>query len=317
MSNTLGTLFIEGETNVCACVNLNLHDACARLSEELYNTVLALVKPVLKRNIMSTASGRPPQLPLKAITAIICRYFDFEEVYADSIKEFPSYDDRNYYFRGESLNAKGCEYVLKLSNPLNINLDEAIGLNSIMKHLSSCGFLTPYPQLSKSGSDAIQLTGAELKVISEDYNKCSLETLSELKVAKSNSGSHEVGDGTGTITNGSFYSGKEESKSNFVYVIRVFSFIPGQLFDDVEKRFLTPGLVYTTGEMLGRLDKELVSSSNGGEGGMEGGWRGDGGGGWRGAIQRRRKSISHSILLHLHRRIFQMKLLNYDIIHGI
>ena len=203
---------------------------------------------------MSTAEGRPPQLPLKAITAIICRYFNFKEVYANSIKEFPSYDERNYYFRGESLNAKSCEYVLKLGNPLAVNLDVAIGLNSIMKHLSSCGFLTPYPQLSKSGSDAIQLTGAELKVISEDFNEY---PPSELKNAKSNS---EVSD---TITNGSFCSGKEESKSSFMYVIRVFSFIPGQLFDNVEKRFLTPGLMYTTGETLGRLDKELmVSSSN-------------------------------------------------------
>ena len=212
---------------------------------------------------MSTAAGRPPQLPLKAITAVICRYFNFKEVFPDSIKEFPSYEDRNYYFRGESLNAKGCEYVLKLSNPLCVNLDVAIGLNSVMKHLSSCGFLTPYPQLSKSGSDTIQLTGAELKVISEDFNESPLETLNELndvteKVsAKSKPRSHEVGD---SITNRSSYSGKEESNS---YVIRVFSFIPGQLFDNVEKRFLTPGLVYTTGEMLGRLDKELmVSSSN-------------------------------------------------------
>lgn len=48
------------------------------------------------------------------------------------------------------------------------------------------------------------------------------------------------------------------SDSKMKYPVYVLSFIPGQIFDHVKKEILTPVLLSELGELLGKIDKELM-----------------------------------------------------------
>ena len=49
---------------------------------------------------MSNAAGRPPSLSSAAVTKLVKEYFCFQHVDEHSVKHLPSYDDRDFYFRG-------------------------------------------------------------------------------------------------------------------------------------------------------------------------------------------------------------------------
>ena len=167
---------------------------------------------------MSVAAGRPPFLSNHDVITLLTNYFNFKKVYESSIKSFPSYRDRTYYFQGEQSDEIVNGYILKLNNPLSTPVEVIDGVNKVMKHLHSRGLLSPCPLVSSTGKDYIKLACDELT--SETGN---IDTINKQK-----------------------------------YTVCVLSFIPGQVFDHVEKKFLTDTLLHEIGESLGKMDKELM-----------------------------------------------------------
>ena len=167
---------------------------------------------------MSVAAGRPPFLSTQQALAAIKKHFIFKEVDESSIKEFPSYRDRNYYFQGECTDESHSEFVFKQSNPLSTTFEVMEGVNAVMKHLHSRSLKTPYPLASKTGSDLIELSKSEL--LGSDDNSAEPECMK--------------------------------------YPVYVLSFIPGEIFDHVSKALLTPKLLFEIGELLGKMDMELM-----------------------------------------------------------
>ena len=96
----------------------------------------------------SAATGRPPSLSRAAVTRLVTKVFPFQHVDQNSVKQLPSYDDRNFYFRGtpEHTPLEGAsaymerEYVLKLNNPLLASYGVLKGINALLYHLHSKGF---------------------------------------------------------------------------------------------------------------------------------------------------------------------------------
>ena len=168
---------------------------------------------------MSIAVGRPPLLSNDMVSTVMTNYFNFKEVSQLSIRSLPSYRDRTYYLRGETYEDSLYEFILKLSNPFSTSLEVIEGVNEVMKHLYSCGLLSPYPLPSKSGKELVVLTSDAL--------------------AKN-------GDQKEGVANG------------LKYPTCVLSFIPGHIFDHVDKVYLTPSLLNEIGVLLGKIDKELM-----------------------------------------------------------
>lgn len=168
---------------------------------------------------MSIAGGRPPSLTTEEASRVITKHFNFKKVYDVSIKAFPSYRDRNYFFEGECVDEPTKEFVFKLSNPLSTSVDVMEGVNEVMKHLHSKSMLTPYPLCSRRGKDLVQLTNTQLKKEDDTVDKNSMK-----------------------------------------YPVYVLSYIPGKIFDEVNKKHLTPALLYEVGELLGKMDKELMNN---------------------------------------------------------
>lgn len=164
--------------------------------------------------------GRPPLLSTQEASEIIKKHFNFKKVNELSVKSFPSYRDRTYYFQGENPDESYHEFVFKLSNPLSTSLDVMEGVNEVMKHLNSHSLLSPYPLASHTGKELIELSSAELL-----YNTDHIQS---------------------------------DQKKKMKYPVYVLCFIPGQIFDHVDKAILTPALLSEVGELLGRIDKELM-----------------------------------------------------------
>lgn len=142
-----------------------------------------------------------------------------------SIKAFPSYRDRNYYFQGDYTDHPKNSFVFKLSNPLSTSFEVMESVNHVMKHLHSRSLMSPYPLATQTGEDLIQLSSAQLKESEVD----SIE-----------------------------YQVSNEGTDIMNYPVYVLSFIPGHIFDQVDKRHLTPALLCEVGELLGKIDKELM-----------------------------------------------------------
>ena len=173
---------------------------------------------------MSQALGRPPPLSGEAVCKLICKHFNFKKVAENSVKSFPSYDDRNYYLCGEPWNADGSEFVLKLNNPSHASYQVVKGINNVLLHLNSCGFnfSLPCPLLNSAGLNILELSAAELA------------------------------EGDTSLSMSSW-----NPDPSMRYPVRVLSFIPGDLFDNAEKKFLTPTLMYEAGVTFATIDKEL------------------------------------------------------------
>lgn len=196
---------------------------------------------------MSVCGGRPPELFNKDVSRVVCKYFNFTSVREDLIKSFPSYEDRNYYFIGSNDDYKDGEFILKLSNPHGILIEELQGINDLMNHLKSCGLSLTYPLPSQTGADIVSLSHAEL--IAED--------LSGIQSLSPTNKENEVN--SMEKSNGMDASGQlPEPQNGLTYYMRVLAFVPGKLFHYVEKTCLVPSLMYEYGEMLGRMDKEMM-----------------------------------------------------------
>ena len=125
-----------------------------------------------------------------------------------------------------------------------ISFKETEALACLMKHLDSCNlkFSTPSPVTTKEGRNVIQLSSKELMVVT-DEQLCSSPTGTCVDSSKMNNAiiSNE---GVGDV-------------ENLSYHISVVSFIPGCVFDSIDKTLLTSAMLFQVGEMFGIVDKEL------------------------------------------------------------
>lgn len=170
----------------------------------------------------SAPAGRPPELSSETVAILVKENFPFSEVDEISVKQLPSYDDRNFYFRGrlevDEIRTEVQEYVAKVSNSL-MSCELLDGLNAVMYHLRGKGFHCPSPLLSRKG--------ASVEVVSEN---------------------HLVGEEQ---------DGKQEQRT---FCIRIFTYIPGEVMDKIDKAHLTPSLCYDIGKYIGRMDAALQVS---------------------------------------------------------
>ena len=214
----------------------SIHDCIVAIAKQVFTC--SVVITLLTATVMSVAAGRPPNLSKEALSHVVRTYFNFSSVHEESVKIFPSYTDRNYYFEGECLDGGGPEFVLKLYNPLCSSLSELKGINEIMNLIQSCGIIPQRPQNSRAGPDVIELYHRELLM---DNTSNKRVTSVKEKVA--------LKDGPGLSI----------SAELFCYA-SVLSFAHGEMFDHVEKEYLIPDLLHEIGVMLAKMDKELMVS---------------------------------------------------------
>ena len=195
------------------------------------------VTTCLQRIMSSNAAGRPPSLSSAAVAKLVKEHFYFQHIDEQSVKQLPSYDDRNFYFRGivapelaanisSSMPSDG-EYVLKLNNPLLASYDVLKGINDLLNHLRVKGFTKcNQPLAGREGGDLLKITKDKL-----------LEYDSHLEPA-------ENVDQSGKCT----------------FFLRVLTFIPGECFDKIDKNCLTPRLLYDVGHCIGSAEAILQVS---------------------------------------------------------
>ena len=146
------------------------------------------------------------------------------------MKQCPSYDDRNFYFRGTVTDAfvhsckqprqgkigpRDVECVLKVNSTAFLPYEVISGSNRIMNHLKRKGIRCSYPLTSRHGRQ--------------------IELCSEGRL----------------VQNESRVDGERE------FGLRVLAFLPGELMDEIDRSFITPGLLYETGKYIGNLDAAL------------------------------------------------------------
>ena len=187
---------------------------------------------------MSCSAGRPPALCRAAVVKLVKEFFWFESVDEQSVKEFPSYDDRNFYFRGtletvtraadpaDGMDAASSltphaqpklegEYVLKLNNPLFASYEVLLGTNSLLNYLHANGCTRCIrPLVGRAGADVLEIT--KEKLMDYESNSDLIEKIAESK-----------------------------------FFMRVVTFIPGECLDTVDKHHLTPRLLYDVGSCVG------------------------------------------------------------------
>ena len=149
------------------------------------------------------------------------------------MKQCPSYDDRNFYFRGTladtfvhcdneikqgKIGAGDVECVLKINSTAFIPYELINSLNCIMNHLKGKGIECSYPLMSKHGK--------QIEVCSEN----------------------------GLLKN---ENSRKRIDNEREFGVRVLAFLPGEMMDEIDKRFVTPRLMYETGKYIGNLDAAL------------------------------------------------------------
>ena len=190
----------------------------------------------------SVSAGRPPSLSNAAVAKLVKDFFLFQAVDELSIKQFPSYEDRNFYFRGTleapteraaaeigkpAANTFEGEYVLKLGNPLFASYEVLKGTNALLNHLHANGCTRCIrPLIGREGANVFVIAREKLR---EHYDS-TLE-LSE-KMVEPN------------------------------VHLRILTFIPGECFDEVDKHHLTPRLLYDLGQCMGSANTVMQVLQN-------------------------------------------------------
>jgi len=146
------------------------------------------------------------------------------------VKEFVSYDDRNFYLRGAlpdhsnkhdsgGPQEKESEFVLKILNHADSeNISYVNAQNEIMLHLNKHGFACPVPAKSLDGEYTVEC---------------------ELKSSE---------------TEGDKGKADEQETPLRVYAVRLLSFVPGKLVKDVQ---CTPDLLFDLGRYVAKMNKAL------------------------------------------------------------
>ena len=183
---------------------------------------------------MSKSSGRPPLISDTSFINLVHECYDFKHVNESSVKRLPSYYDANFYFRGtvrnsdkgegtdctRSINDTEEEFVLKILNTFN-TYERVVGLSALWTHLQMKGLDYTRQLMNKRRSTVTTLTMQELLKLETD-------------------GPHRA-----------------ELKKSAVFSIRVMRFVPGEIFDKVDKKHLTPKLMYEVGAFIGKVDTAL------------------------------------------------------------
>ena len=168
---------------------------------------------------MANAFVRPPELEGSIVTKLVLAVFPFKEVEESSVKQLPSYEDRNYYLTGvtEDYGRDGNrlerEFVLKISNSLK-DIEIKMGLNAVMSHLHQQGFECPQPLSSRNGKG--------------------VEILSKKQLLAGDPGANE-GEGP-------------------KFCVQLLTFIPGKTMEGIP---FTPRLAYEAGRYVGSVDAVL------------------------------------------------------------
>ena len=164
---------------------------------------------------------RPPLLGKEDAISLIMDYFPFKSVSPTSLKQLPSYEDRTFYFEGETElsldHSVRKPFVLKISNK-TCGHDVITGQNAVMLHLTARGINCCRPILCRGGQYLEMLK-------------------TEVLLSK---------------TDGRCVEGNEAE-----YAVRVLQYIPGEQMSRVEKRYLTPQLLYCVGNHVAKINIAL------------------------------------------------------------
>ncbi len=160
----------------------------------------------------------------ETLAKLVSELYPFTAV--EAVKQLPSYEDRNYYFRattekkGEG-QGEGEEFVLKLFNSV-VFTDRTVveGLNSLLAYLNRRGLTgVAYPIPSRAGLEVEEVSVRRLT------------------------------------------PEREEEKGEGTFLLRVMNYIPGEMFDHIDKVHVTPRLLYDIGKYAGRMDSLLQVNS--------------------------------------------------------
>ena len=188
---------------------------------------------------MSASAGRPLALRNPALVKLIRNLYNFMHIDENSITNFPSFNDQIYYFRGiptplqnlndvpngivsECVNIEGVqvdEFIFKIFNSSFTPLKHAEGYSAIWTHLLSKGFDYTEQIVTKQGRTLATVTAQELSQFETEAS--------------------QIHDG------------------DTPFAVRVMKYIPGELFDNVDKKYLTPRLMYNVGAFVGKVDAAL------------------------------------------------------------
>ena len=201
---------------------------------------------------MSKSAGRPPALCNASLVKLVHHLYDFLHIDVNSVQSLPSYNDRNYYFRGiqtsvhrprpinstevslpnvdekqqltggDSGSVEIREFVLKIFNSLHTTVNTVRGISAIWSHLQSKGFNYTKQLVNRQGSLIASLTVQELSKFEDEVSKS-----------------------------------VEFENGDLSCAVRVMRYIPGELFDKVDKKYLTPRLMYDVGALIGKVDAVL------------------------------------------------------------
>ena len=104
---------------------------------------------------------RPPELKACILAKLVVALFPFEEIAEHSVKQLPSYEDRNYYLTGTTVKGAVEEFVLKISNSIR-DIETQEGLNAVTSHLHRQGFVCPQPVPSREGAVLLKMSKQQL-----------------------------------------------------------------------------------------------------------------------------------------------------------
>lgn len=223
---------------------------------------------------------RPPALSPQAIATLIKDTFPFDDIEEDSIKELVSYNDRNYYFRGNRkpsylecsfspsilkqkvFKLSPNEYVIKIMNQTISSTREVInGLTSMKKFLYSRGLNVPYPITSLQGPELVMLTKSQVlayetkveKQLSCCNNDPTVINNEDAVILLDSETSIPIDEGI-VIHTPREESVLDEPSDTIQYCVRVLTFLPGEILHEVPQ---TPSVFFKVGEYLGHLHSEL------------------------------------------------------------
>ena len=189
------------------------------------------------------ANASPPAVDCKTAVALITKLFPFKRISIDSLKQLPSYSDRNIYFEGvrETIDGNRDQdeepFVLKLLNASLFTPEVIEDLNAVMVFLRGRGVPCTYPVATRNGSYTHFATRSDLLGVSSTTRiKSEEERNIDFQSPVRHAGN---------------------ALTEVKYPVQVVNYIPGEMMDNVEKMYFTPKLSYRLGNLVGRMDLTL------------------------------------------------------------
>ena len=159
----------------------------------------------------------------EAVCALIVKLYPFQNVFSDSYKLLPSYYDRNIYFEGTR---------------------------------------EPESAVSDSAREAfvLKISNSELKIDLVEGMNAMMFFLSERGIPcccpiATRDGSHVI-----AASKSQLLGVVDDSPSDVKFTVRVMSYVAGVPMDKIEKDHMTESLLYTVGQLAGKIDHELQVS---------------------------------------------------------